>query len=484
MENLIYPALLLLPLLGGAVLLFLQRAGRTQLFSLSFLLTLLTSALSWLAILRCGGESVTLFSLPGQLTLVLRLDGLGRFFTGLIAVLWPLTTLYAFSYMEREERLPGFFGFFLMSFGTTLGVAMAGNLLTLYCFYELLTLSTIPLVLHPQTKAAQRAGKTYMLCSLGGAALGFVVLVYLISRGADGLFTFGGMSFRADNLMRWMYVAGFLGFGVKAAVFPMDFWLPKVSVAPTPVTALLHAVAVVKSGAFALVRLTWFVFGTELLRGSAAQWIPMGLSAFTIVYGSSMALRETHFKRRLAWSTVANLSYILLGITMMTPEGLTAALLHLLFHAQTKIVAFFCAGSVLVNSRREYLPELNGLGRRMPVTFGCFTVAALSLTGIPLFSGFVSKWYLLTAAVHEGSAASFWGAAALLISALLTAMYMLGVSVRAFFPANGTVAEGESREADWRMLVPMVLLSALILYSGCCSGWMVHYLEQISAGLL
>lgn len=484
MERLILTAVFLLPLLSGTFLLLILQEKKRLLYDLSMVFTLLTSFLAWWAVLSASSAETELFAFSEQLVFVLRLDGLGRFFAGLVATLWPLTTLYAFSYMDREERLPGFFGFFLMSFGATLGVAMAGNMLTMYCFYELLTLSTIPLVLQPQTKEAQRAGRTYMLCSLGGAAFGFITLTYLLHQGADGLFCYGGLRLADADNVALMYIIGFLGFGVKSAVFPIAFWLPKVSVAPTPVTALLHAVAVVKSGAFAVARLTWYAFGVEILRGTIAQWIPMGLAAFTIVYGSSMALKETHFKRRLAWSTVANLSYILLGLTMMSAEGFSASMLHLLFHAQTKILAFFCAGSVLCNSRREYLPELNGLGKSMPVTFVCFTVSALSLTGIPLFSGFVSKWYLLTAAVHEGSALSLWCAAALLISALLTAMYMFGVVVRAFFPAEGSIIEGEAREADWRMLLPMTLLAALIVYSGCCSGRITELCVRIAQGLL
>lgn len=225
-----------------------------------------------------------------------------------------------------------------------------------------------------------------------------------------------------------------MGFGVKAAVFPLHGWLPKASVAPTPVTALLHAVAVVKAGAFAVIRLTYYSYGTDFLKGTWAQYAVMAIVIFTILFGSSAALKQVHFKRRLAYSTVANLSYILFGVTLMTPIGLEAGVLHMLFHSIIKIGAFFAAGAVLHSTKREYISELDGLGKKMPITFGTFTVFALALTGIPLFNGFVSKWALASAAIQSGDTLSFIGIIVLLISALLTAIYMLNISVRAFFP--------------------------------------------------
>lgn len=277
-----------------------------------------------------------------MLTLTLRFDGLGRFFAGIVATLWPLTVLYASEYMKHEERQAAFFAFFTLTYGITLGVAMAANLFTMYSFYELLTLSTVALVMHPMTRRAVRAAKTYLAFSLGGAAFAFVSIMYIIGKGHSGSFLYGGfLRGEPDSLMLVFYVMGFLGFGVKAAVFPTHVWLPKASVAPTPVTALLHAVAVVKSGVFAVIRLTWFAYGTEVLKGSWAQTVVMCFAIFTIFFGASMAVKEQHWKRRLAYSTVANLSYILFGVTMMTQAGLTAALLHMAFHAEIKILAFF-----------------------------------------------------------------------------------------------------------------------------------------------
>ena len=213
------------------------------------------------------------------------------------------------------------------------------------------------------------------------------------------------MSRVGDNItiVQIVYLLAFWGFGVKAAVFPFQGWLPQASVAPTPVTALLHAVAVVKSGAFAVMRLTYYCFGTELIRGTWVHFVVMSIAMLSILYGSTMAVKETHFKRRLAFSTVSNLSYILLGVTMMSPQGLLAGMAHLVFHAFMKIGAFFCAGAVLHQSGKTYVDELNGLAKKMPFVFTTFVVFGLSLIGIPAFAGFISKWNIAASAMELGN---------------------------------------------------------------------------------
>lgn len=472
-------AAVLLPIIGGALLFPFSKCSRQQMYGWIWAVTLITSVLTWVMILTCPEDSCTFLNITEELALTLRFDRLGRFFAGIVATLWPLTILYASEYMKHEERLPGFFGFFTMTYGVTLGVAMAGNLFTMYAFYELLTLSTVALVMHPMTPLAVRAAKKYLAYSLSGAAFAFASVMYLIGSGCSGEFVFGGMAEGVvpnGNLMLLFYVMGFLGFGVKAAIFPMHGWLPRASVAPTPVTALLHAVAVVKSGAFAVIRLTYFAYGADLLRGTWAQDTVMCFAMFTVVFGAVKALKEHHWKRRLAYSTVANLSYILFGVTVMTGSGLTAALLHMAFHAEIKILAFFCAGAVLHGTGREYLKDLNGLGRKMPLTFGAFTVSSLALTGIPPFSGFVSKWHLLTAAAESENVLAYIGACALLLAALLTAMYMFTVLCHAWFPGSGTedARLASEKEVSWRMTVPMMILSAGILLTGVFASGIVQ----------
>lgn len=465
-------AAIFLPMVGGLLLYPAKKVSFKALKTYVFALTLLTSGLTWALILCCEGEGIELLRFADSLVLRLRFDGLGRFFAGIIATLWPLTVLYSFEYMADEERLTTFFAFFTVAFGVTLGIAISGNLFTMYCFYELLTLSTVPLVIHKLDRASVRAARTYFVFSLGGAAFAFASMVFLLSNGITGDFAMGGLlvdyPYGKQNITLIFYLLGFLGFGVKAAVFPTDLWLPKASVAPTPVTALLHAVAVVKSGVFAIIRLTYFAFGTALLRGTWVQTVAMCFAVFTMLYGATRAVKQTHWKRRLAYSTVANLSYILFGVTMMTAQGLSAGLLHMAFHAEIKILGFFCAGAVLHKTGREYIYELDGLGSRMPVTFACFTVSALALVGIPPFSGFVSKWYLLGAAASSEQTLAYFGAGVLLLAALLTAIYMFTTVRRAWFPDKKAdlCSLSSVQEAGWRMLVPMVVLALAIVLTG------------------
>ena len=268
-------------------------------------------------------------------------------------------------------------------------------------------------------------------------------------------------------------------------MWPFSSWLPKAGVAPTPVTALLHAVAVVKAGAFTIMRVTYYSFGTELLRGTWAQYTVMALVIFTIVYGCSRALKETHIKRRLAWSTVSNLSYILFGVVIMTPLGLVGALSHMVFHAVMKICSFFCAGSVIYKTGRNYVHELDGFGRKMPKVFVIFTISGFALMGVPGLCGFVSKWNLAKAAVESQNPLAYVGVAALLISALLTAVYMMTISVRAFFPGRNFDYEKlhDVEDPNWMMLLPLVLFVAAMLVFGLHPQPVLHALESVAAAM-
>lgn len=496
------------------------------------------------------GESVVLFRLYGNLAMQFHLDHLGVVFAALIALLWPFAMLYAFEYMEHEKRQTAFFAYYIMTYGVTAGIALSGNFATLYLFYEMLTLVTFPLVLYPLTREAVAAARKYLYYSIGGAAFAFIGMIFVLNFSVTGNsgFVAGGVidpmigePYR--NILLLVYVLAFFGFGVKAAVFPLHGWLPKASVAPTPVTALLHAVAVVKSGVFAIMRLTYFSFGIAFLRGTWAQYVVMAAAMITIIYGSTTAVREIHFKRRLAYSTIANLSYIIFGIAQMSPLGLAAALSHMVAHAFMKITAFFCAGAVMHRADKNYVYELDGIGRQMPVTFAAYTISGLGLMGIPMFAGFISKWNLATAGLENGKSMmascsslgvlSYLGVAVILYSALMTGIYMMTVVVRAYFPkiveaagnavetaggvvkaagnavetAGGVVkAAGDAVEAGggaaeaaggaaeagdlsdasavrldptWKMLLPLVLFCAVILGIGIYSAPLMRLLYAI-----
>lgn len=480
----------LLPILGGILIRLLPFKNRKQMAISIETLVIINSALVILMLLNRPEEAVTLFRFSGNLEVSLKVDGLGTVFAALVSVLWPLATLYSFEYMKHEEHEETFFMFYTITFGVTLGIAMSQNIVTMYFFYEMLTFVTVPLVMHTLTREAILASRTYLYYSLGGAAFAFIGMIFILSYGTTADFVAGGVLDMAKlgdktTLLLIVYVLAFCGFSVKAAMFPFSSWLPKAGVAPTPVTALLHAVAVVKAGAFACMRITYYSFGTEFLRGTWAQNVVLGLTVFTIVYGCSRAVKETHMKRRLAWSTVSNLSYILFGVALMTPMGLTGALTHMVSHAVMKICAFFCAGAILYKTERSFIHQLDGFGRKMPKVFVIFTISGMALMGVPGFCGFISKWKLTEAAVASGNVMGYVGVAALLISALLTAFYMMTITVRAFCPGKDfdyeTISDVE--DPNWLMIVPLALFVVGMVVFGLFPAPLIHALEAVAAAV-
>ncbi len=478
---------ILLPLFAGILIPMLSFRSRKAMWIYLEMAVGINSILVLWMLFHAPENTLTVFRFMGNLSVTLRLDGPGAVFAGLAAFLWPLAMLYSFEYMEHENNEKSFYLFYVVTYGVTLGVALSENILTMYFFFEMLSLVTLPLVMHTRTREAILASRAYLYYMLGGAAFAFIGMIFVLTYGTTSSFVAGGVLDMANirekkDTLLWIYLLCFCGFSVKTAMWPFSSWLPKASVAPTPVTALLHAVAVVNTGAFAVMRVTYFSFGTELLRGTWAQNVVLGLMVFTICYGCSRALKETHLKRRLAWSTVSNLSYILFGVVLMTPLGLAGGMTHMVFHSFMKICSFFCAGTVICKTGKNYVYELNGMGRKMPEVFFCFTVSALALMGVPGLCGFVSKWYLAKAAVESGNLLAYAGVAALLISALLTALYMLNIVVRAFFPGKDFDYDriGKVEKPGWKMLVPLGIFVLVIVYFGLHSGPVVRILERIT----
>ncbi len=483
-------AAILLPILGGALTPVLPFKKRKHMMIYLEAVTLITSAVVWTVLSGGRTEVFHVVHFVENLSISFKIDGMTMVFAGLVSVLWPLATLYAFEYMEHEGNEKAFFAFYSITYGVTLGIAFASDMLSMYFFYELLTLSTVPLVMHKLNRESILAVRKYLYYSLGGAAFALMGLVFLIVYGDTVEFVMGGalnLEKIGDktNLLLWIYLFTFMGFGVKAAIWPFSSWLPQAGVAPTPVTALLHAVAVVKAGVFAIIRLTYYSFGTEFLRGTWVQYVVMAFAMFTIVYGCSRAVKETHIKRRLAYSTVSNLSYIIFGVTIMTPLGLVGALCHLVCHAVMKIGSFLCAGAFMHQTGKSYIYEMDGMGRRMPVVFGCFTVSALGLMGVPGFAGFISKWNLAQAAVESGNVLAYFGIGCLLISALLTAIYMLTIVIRAFFPKQGFDYGTISSVTDptWKMCLPLLLFAVGVVVLGLFSGRLVQFFRDVAAGI-
>ena len=477
----------ILPLLAGAGVILLPlrtRRGRNLWTAVS---VTCCSLVNLCLILNRPAVLLNLADLTPEISIAFRLDGPGVIFLAMISFLWPLASLYAFEYMEHEEHQGRFFACYTACYGITAGVALSANMVTMYLFVELLTLMTIPLVAHSGDRRAMKAARKYLVYSIGGATLSLVGIMILAFRTGRADFMAGGAAGaeNGDGLLTAAWMLTFLGFGVKAAIFPFHSWLPDAGVAPTPVTALLHAVAVVKSGVFAVIRSTFFAFGPALLAGTWGQKTALALTAATILYGSVTAFREQHIKRRLAYSTISNLSYILFGAMLMTSGGLTAAMSHFLFHGVIKITLFLCAGAVITANGREYMYEMNGLGHRMPRTFAAFTIGALALTGIPPLAGFVSKINLMRAAADAGRSLYTWlGIGSLLVSALLTAGYLILPSFRAWIVRDGPQETFTDRDRDpgWRMLAVLAVLCLAMLALGCCSVPVMNALEALAAG--
>lgn len=481
----------LIPFVGGFILFGAKEWEYKKLQMVSEMLVIATSLLVGLIILKKPEGEFLFFQLTGNLRMVLKLDGLGSIFAGLVAFLWPLANLYAFEYMSHEEqRRHTFFGFYTMTYGVTLGIAFSGNILTMYFFYELLTLVTVYLVMHPMHKKAIRASRMYLYYSLGGAAFAFLSIICLTVFGDTSNFVLGGVLdlqkvSQHPNWVLMMFLLAFCGFGVKAAIFPFHGWLPRASVAPTPVTALLHAVAVVKSGAFAIIRIIYYSYGAQFLKGTWAQYVVTAMAMVTILYASTMAVKEIHIKRRLAYSTISNLSYILLGAVMMTPLGMIGAVCHLVVHAFMKICGFFCVGAVMHQTGKNYISEIEGLGRRMPVVFGCFTVAAVSLAGIPPFGGFISKWNLGTAALVSANPLGYAAMGVLLYSAFMTAIYMGTIVIKAWFPRGEQIlifAENE-KDPGWKMKLPVIVFACMIFLLGILAKPLLGIIENAAYGI-
>lgn len=483
-------AAILFPILAGAVSPFIPFKKRTHMMVYPESVVVLTSVLVFALFLNRPAEVFEVIRFTGNLSISFYVDGMTMIFGGLVAALLPFAMLYSFEYMKHEGHEKIFFAFYTATYGVTLGIAMASDFLTMYFFYELLTLVTVPLVLHTLTRQAILATRKYLYYSLGGAAFGFIGPVFMLTYGMSNNFTLGGVLDLAaigdkTDIFLFVYVLAFFGFGVKAAICPFNSWLPDAGVAPTPVTALLHAVAVVKAGAFAIIRITYYCFGPEFLRGTWAQNITMAVVIFTIVYGCSRAVKETHLKRRLAYSTISNLSYILFGVVLMSPAGLVGATSHMLFHGVMKICSFFCVGAVMYKTGKSYVHEIDGFGRKMPYVFGFFTVSALALMGVPGLAGFISKWNLAQAAVQSDNVMAYVGIGALLVSALLTAIYMLTIVIRAFFPEKDFNYETIKTVEDpnWYMLLPLGVFCAAMVCFGLFSAPVVEFLTNVANGL-
>ncbi|SKC88959.1 complex I subunit 5 family protein [Maledivibacter halophilus] len=412
-----------------------------------------------------------------------KIDKLGILFVLLASILWIFTGFYSFSYMTHEGKEKRFFSYFMLTLGVTVGIAFSGNLFTLYIFYEYLTLATFPLVIHNGSKEALKVGRKYLIYSFGGATMALlgIILVFTLAN-STAFMEFGilrGISLDNRSLLLAIYMIMFIGFGVKAALVPFHSWLPAAMVAPTPVSSLLHAVAVVKSGIFALIRVSYYIFGSGVLYEIGGNYYISILVVLTILMGSLLALHQENLKKRLAYSTVSQLGYILLGIVLLNDQALVGGLLHLINHAVIKITLFFCAGVIYYMTGKKDIHEIKGIGKEMPITMGCFTIASISLIGIPPTNGFVSKWFLALGGLDENK---ILFVVILLLSAILTAGYLLPIVITAFFPGHNEKII--KKEPPLPMLIPIVILTVIIVVLGLFPNIVLHFIEDIVKGIV
>jgi multicomponent Na+:H+ antiporter subunit D len=456
-------AALAVPCAGAALVwAFGSRANLREAMTLGAAAVLFAVVLQLLpGVLEGARPELVLFEMLPGIPLAFRVEPLGMLFATVASGLWIVSSVYSIGYMRanEEENQTRFYVCFALSIASTMAAAFAANLATLFLAYEALTLITYPLVTHHGTPEALRAGRVYL-----GILLATSIVLLLVAVGYTwviaGTLEFGEtplLAGKADGPLLGLLL-GLYMFGIgKAALMPVHRWLPAAMVAPTPVSALLHAVAVVKTGVFAVVKVVVYVFGVDALAESgSAQWLPP-VAGFTIVAASIVALRADNLKRRLAYSTVSQLSYVVLAAAILAPLSVIGATLHIAAHAFGKITLFFAAGAVYTAAHKTEVSQLDGLGRRMPWTFAAFGIGALSMIGLPPAAGFVSKWYMVSGAVE----AQHWLALGVIVaSTLLNAGYFLPIVYRAFF-LEGSAHDHPHGEAPVSMVAAMVVTASL-----------------------
>lgn len=478
-----------------------------------------------------GECEATLFYLMKDIPVYFRIDDISRLFVTVISVIWVAVGIYSCVYMRHEGNEARFFGFYLMVYGVLVALSFSGNLVTLYLFYELMTLVSMPMVLHNGSHEAIMAALKYLFYSMCGAYMGLFGIYFLYQYTDTLTFTAGGtldlarVSGHEGILLLAVFVM-LIGFGAKAGMFPLHAWLPTAHpVAPSPASAVLSGV-IVKGGVLAVIRTVYYVVGPDFLRGTWVQAVWLTLTLLTVFMGSLLAYRERVLKKRLAYSTVSQISYILFGLALLTPTAMTGALLHVVFHAFIKVVLFLTAGILIFCCKKTRVDELTGIGKSMPGTLWCFTFASLALIGIPPASGFISKWYLAQGALEAPVGVFRWiGPIVLLLSALLTAGYLLPVVIRGFLPGDNYkmscaqsdavkyAACGSQKESDIEaavhgtgqerqnvaqqkgvgayrikvplgMLIPLAFLAALTILSGVFPNVLISFAGRIAAAVM
>lgn len=423
--------------------------------------------------------ALTLFDISPGISLAFRADPLALSFALSASLLWIFTSFYSIGYMRSldEHKQTRYFSSFAVCLSATMGIAFSANLLTFLIFYEVLTIATYPLVIHKETSAAIVVGRKYLAYLLtGGVVLLLAVALTKIMAGSLEFLPGGFLSAAmGEERLLVLFLLFLVGLGVKSGLMPLHSWLPSAMIAPTPVSALLHAVAVVKAGVFGFARVIGFVFGPPLLEQIGVANLLAGIAGATMVLASLLAMGQDNLKLRLAYSTVGHLSYIVLGTVLLAPSAWLGALFHIITHAAMKITLFFCAGAIYAKTGRESVSELDGIGKQMPLTMSAFALASLGLVGVPPIGGFISKWFLAQGTVESGQPIFL---AFLLLSGLLNAAYLFPIVHRAFFRPSNRFTKFD--EASPLMLVPLMLTAGLSLLLGLFPDGIFHFYSLAS----
>lgn len=473
------------PVLVGICLLCVKHIkNRKMLLSIVGVSFILTALLSILAMVMEKGKIFFVFNLTENLPILFKIDETGIVFAAVAVIVMLCGGFFSFEYMQSGQNEKRYYGFYLIVFGVLMGLCFAGNLITFYLFFEILTLVSMPLVLHNGTKEAIMAGLKYLFYSLCGAYMALFGLYFISKYGNTLTFSEGGVI--DGNLvaghMGLLFAAAFfmiLGFSVKAGMFPLHAWLTAAHpAAPAPASAILSGV-IVKAGVLGIIRVVYYLFGVSFLRNSLVQKVWIILTLITVFMGSLLAYREPVLKKRLAYSTISQVSYILFGLSVMNVSSVTGGMLHVICHAFIKAALFLCAGAIIYKTGKTRVEELRGIGKEMPLIMWCYTIASLGLIGIPPMGGFISKWHLAAGALDSGLGSISWiGPAILLISALLTAGYLLPVAIRGFFPgADYDYEKLEKKEPSLWMQIPILILTALSVLMGLFPDVLINFIQ-------
>ena len=452
-------------------------------------MTFTNAIITFLAVFMTSGDLITLWQITDTLSIAFRFDYPAKAFACLVSFIWPLVTLYAFEYLRRRPPVDRFYAFFLSTFGILIGVSCAANLLTLYLFYELMTFITLPLVMHSQKRETIRATVAYLLYSLIGAALALGGFFFFQVYGVSMDFTPGGLldmeRIANEGSERMILTVTFLtlmGFGAKAGIVPLHAWLPVAHPqAPTPASAVLSGL-ITKAGVIAMFRVVYYVVGADFIRGTWVQTAMLSMALLTIFTGSMMAYVEPHLKKRIAWSSVSQVSYVVFAMMLLNSDGITGAVIQIAAHAMSKSCLFLSAGVViyftLQGANYHYADQLRGVGKELPITMTCFALASVSLIGLPITGGFTAKWYMASGALNLGGLGIF-GIVILMVSALLTAGYLLPIVTDAFFPGDDyDYSNVVPFHLPLNMRIPLLLLSAGAVFTGLFAGPLINFVSE------